>query len=253
MRPFLIEIGSFRLPTYGVLLCIAILVGIWMAVRRAERHGLSHDFVYSTATLAVLGALIGSKLTDWLRFGEAYSWESLLTSAGTFLGGFLAAFGVTAFTAWRSGNSFWRIGDTFAASLGLGVAVVRVGCFAASCDYGKPTELPWGVVFTSTTAARFTGVPLGVRLHPSQLYESLLGLAILATILLLERKQRAPGVLFLTFVTLYSVGRFLLEFLRGDVDRGFWGPLSTSQWLSLLLLGLTYCGYWVTEKRRSTR
>ncbi len=253
MRPFLIEIGSFRLPSYGVLLCIAILAGIWMAVRRAESHGLSRDFVYSTATLAVLGALIGSKLTDWLRFGEAYSWKYLLTSAGTFLGGFLVAFGVTVFVAWRSGNSFWRIGDSFAASLGLGVSVVRVGCFAASCDYGKPTELPWGVVFTNTTAAEFTGVPLGIRLHPSQLYESLLGLTILLVILLLERKQRATGFLFLVFVTMYSTGRFLLEFLRGDIDRGFWGPLSTSQWLSLVVLGLTYTGYWLTQKRHRAR
>ncbi len=252
MKPFLLEIGGFRLPTYGVLLCVAILAGIWMAVRRAERHGLSRDFVYSTATLAVLTALVGAKLTDWLRFGEAYTWRALLTSAGTFLGGFLLAFAVTAVVAWRSGTSLWRIGDTFAASLALGVAVVRVGCFAASCDYGKPTTLPWGVTFTDLTAASFTGVPLGVRLHPSQLYESLLGLVILGTLRVAERKPHRPGFLFLVFVTMYGAGRFLLEFLRGDADRGFWGPLSTSQWLSLALLGLSYSGYWLTP-RRTTR
>ncbi len=252
MKPFLLEIGGFRLPTYGVLLCVAILAGIWMAVRRAERHGLSRDFVYSTATLAVLAALIGARLTDWLRFGELYTWRALLTSAGTFLGGFLLAFAVTAVVAWRSGNSLWRIGDAFAASLALGVAVVRVGCFAASCDYGKPTTLPWGVTFTDLTAASFTGVPLGVRLHPSQLYESLLGLVILGTLLLAERKPHRPGFLFLIFATMYGIGRFLLEFLRGDVDRGFWGPLSTSQWLSLVLLGLSCGGYWLTQ-RRATR
>ena len=116
------------------------------------------------------------------------------------------------------------------------MAIARIGCFAASCDYGEATDLPWTVVFTRPDAARLTGVPLGVRLHPSQLYESALGAVLFGSLLMLERKPRREGGLIFAFAGLYSAGRFFLEFLRGDANRGFWGPFSTSQWLSLLVL-----------------
>jgi len=207
-----------------------------MAVRRAPKLGLSPDLVYGTASVAVFVALVGAKLGDALIWGGEFSWSTLVTGSGTFLAGFLAALGVTALIAYRSGVSLCALGDCFAPSLALGVAVVRLGCFAAGCDYGKPTSLPWGVVFTDPRAAPLTGIPLGVRLHPSQLYESGLGLVILVTLVILERKPRVPGFLIFWFASLYASGRFLLEFLRGDFDRGFFGPLSVSQWLSVVTL-----------------
>lgn len=242
MLPFL-DFGLFRLPVYGLLLATALLVGIWIAVRRAPRHGLQPDFVYSTAALAGLAGIIGSKLLDYLLHREFYTLRTLITGAGTFLGGFLLAALTTYIAARRARISFWQVGDSFAPSLALGVMVVRLGCFAASCDYGKPTDLPWAVTFTNPEAASFTGVPLYVPLHPSQLYESALGLVILLTLLILGSRPRPTGLLLLTFGVMYAVGRFLLEFLRGDVDRGFFGPLSTSQWLSLLVLVLFIGGY----------
>lgn len=247
MLPF-IHLGPIKLPVYGLLLATAILLGVHLAARRAARHGLARDFVFSTAALAVLAGLVGAKLLDWMLHYETYSLETLISGAGTFLGGFLLGFAATAIAAWRARASLWKVGDTFAVSLALGVMLVRVGCFAASCDYGKPTDLPWGVVFSSQVAADFTGVPLGVRLHPSQLYESALGMLILITLLILERKPRPAGFLILSFVTLYAAGRFLLEFLRGDVDRGFFGPLSTSQWLSLVMVALFY-GFYLRRTR----
>lgn len=242
MLPFL-DFGLFRLPVYGLLLAAALLAGIWLAVKRAPRHGLDPDFVYSTAALAGLAGIIGSKLLDFALHREFYTLKTLITGAGTFLGGFLLAALATYLAARRARVSFWRVGDSFAPSLALGVMVVRVGCFAASCDYGKPAELPWAVTFTNPEASSFTGVPLGVPLHPSQLYESALGLLILLTLLVVGRQPRPTGFLLLVFGVMYSVGRFLLEFLRGDVDRGFFGPLSTSQWLSLVVLALFVGGY----------
>jgi phosphatidylglycerol---prolipoprotein diacylglyceryl transferase len=242
MLPFL-DFGLFRLPAYGLLLATALLLGIWMAVKRAPRYGLEPDFVYSTAAMAALAGIIGSKLLDFALHREFYTLKTLITGAGTFLGGFLLAVLAVAIAARRARVSFWRVGDSFAPSLALGVMVVRVGCFAASCDYGKPSELPWAVTFTNPEASSFTGVPLGTPLHPSQLYESALGLVILGTLLAAERRPRPTGFLLLIFGVMYSVGRFLLEFLRGDVDRGFFGPLSTSQWLSLVVLALFVGGY----------
>jgi len=223
-----------------------------MAVRRGAKLRLSPDFVYLTASVAVLVALVGAKLGDWLIRRGGFSLSTLVTGAGTFLAGFLAALGITAILAYWSGISSGQLGDCFAPPLALGVTIVRLGCFAASCDYGKPTSLSWGVVFTDPRAAQLTGIPLGVRLHPSQLYESGLGLVILVVLLILERKPRLPGFLILWFASLYACARFLLEFLRGDLDRGFFGPLSISQWLSLVTLLIFFTLHSYSVRRRAT-
>jgi len=233
--PF-IGLGLFRLPTYGLLLCVAMLLGVPMAVRRTQDLGIDREFAYAYLSVTVVVALLGAKLTDWIIARGALSLNTLAFGGGTFLGGFLLAVFACYLAASRAKIPLLRLGDACAPSLALGVAIARIGCFAASCDYGKATDLPWAVVFTRPDAARLTGVPLGVRLHPSQLYESALGAVLFGFLLMLERKPRREGGLIVAFAGLYSAGRFFLEFLRGDANRGFWGPFSTSQWLSLLVL-----------------
>jgi phosphatidylglycerol:prolipoprotein diacylglycerol transferase len=207
-----------------------------MAVQRTQDLGIDREFAYAYLSLTVLVGLLGAKLTDWILARGALSLDALAFGGGTFLGGFLLAVLACYFAAYGVKIPLLRLGDACAPSLALGVAIVRIGCFGASCDYGKPTDLPWAVVFTRPDAARLTGVPLGVPLHPSQLYESALGVVLFGSLLVLERRPRRPGSLIYAFAGLYSVGRFMLEFLRGDIDRGFWGPFSTSQSLSLLAL-----------------
>jgi phosphatidylglycerol:prolipoprotein diacylglycerol transferase len=207
-----------------------------MAVSRTHDLGIDREFAYAYLSGTVLVALLGAKLTDWIITRRALSLNMLAFGGGTFLGGFLLAVFACYLAASRTKIPLLRLGDACAPSLALGVAMVRIGCFAASCDYGKATDLPWAVVFTRPDAARLTGVPLGVWLHPSQLYESALGAVLFASLLMLERKPRREGGLIFAFAGLYSTGRFFLEFLRGDANRGLWGPFSTSQWLSLLVL-----------------
>ena len=233
--PF-IDLGLFRLPTYGLLLCVAILLGVPLAVKRTRDLRIDREFAYAYLSLTVVVALLGAKLTDSIVAPRALSLNTLAFGGGTFLGGFLVAALACYFAAYYVKIPLQRLGDACAPSLALGVAIVRIGCFGAGCDYGKPTDLLWGVVFTRPDAVGLTGVPLGVSLHPSQLYESALGVVLFGSLLMLERRPRRPGTLIYAFASLYSVGRFLLEFLRGDIDRGFWGPFSTSQWLSLLAL-----------------
>jgi phosphatidylglycerol:prolipoprotein diacylglycerol transferase len=232
----LLHFGPFWLPAYGFMMSIAVLTGVKLAVGRAPRHGLEPQFIYFAGSLAALTALVMAKLLDWAIHPLSY-WSSpgtLVTGAGTFLFGFICAFFVMVFLAVRRSVSLWAMVDSFAPSLALGVCLVRIGCFLSGCDYGKPTNLPWGVVFSNPLAAQLAGTPLGIRLHPSQLYESLLGLSIFLAIALLSRHERRPGTLILTFALCYSGGRFFLEFFRGDLNRLFFGPFSTSQWLSLL-------------------
>ena len=124
-----------------------------------------------------------------------------------------------------------------APGIALGHVVGRLGCFLGGCCYGAPTSAPWAVTFTSPDAAANVGTPLGVPLHPTQLYEAGTELMILFGLLALERKGRSfPGRTFFGYLFVYGISRFIIEFYRGD-PRGFvTGGISTSQVLSAVLV-----------------
>ena len=245
MHPFLISIGSFHLPTYGVLLVLAILGGIYTSMRLGRSSGFDSGRILDFCTWAILVALIGAKVlmvvTEWEYFranpGEIFSLSTLM-AGGVFYGGFLAALFFTIWYVRVQKISFWKMTDVLAPAVALGQSVGRLGCFSAGCDYGKPTTAPWGVIFTSNFAHEVAGVPLGVRLHPTQLYESLTTLAIFVFLLWWFPRKKHDGDVFLAYLGLYAVARFFLEFLRGDEDRGFvfHHLLSTSQFIALLAL-----------------
>jgi phosphatidylglycerol:prolipoprotein diacylglycerol transferase len=245
LHPFLITLGSFHLPTYGVLLVLAILGGIYTSVRLGRKSGFSSGQILDFCTWAILVALIGAKVlmvvTEWEYFranpGDIFSLSTLM-AGGVFYGGFLAALFFTIWYVRVQKISFWKLTDVLAPAVALGQSVGRLGCFSAGCDYGKPTTAPWGVIFTSNFAHEVAGVPLGVRLHPTQLYESLATLAIFVFLLWWFPRKKHDGDVFLAYLGLYAVARFFLEFLRGDEDRGFvfHHLLSTSQFIALLAL-----------------
>jgi len=193
----------------------------------------------------ILVALVGAKvlmvLTEWNEYSDHLSEIfsiSTLMAGGVFYGGFLAALFFTIWYVRVQKISFWKLTDVLAPGVALGQSVGRLGCFSAGCDYGKPTTAPWGVVFTNTFAHEVTGVPLGERLHPAQLYESITTFIIFGLLLWWFPKKKRDGDVFLGYMGLYAVARFFLEFLRGDEDRGFvfHHLLSTSQFIALLAL-----------------
>jgi phosphatidylglycerol:prolipoprotein diacylglycerol transferase len=242
----LISIGWFHLPAYGTLLTLAIVSGIYTAIRLGRREGVGSALILDYCSWMILVALGGAKilliLTLWSYYqahpGEIFSLATL-QAGGVFYGGFLAALLFTIWYVRVQKLSFWKLTDVLAPCVALGTSVTRLGCFSAGCDYGKPTTAPWGVVFTNALAHEATGVPLGVRLHPTQLYESLTTLAIFGVLLWWFPRKKHAGDIFLGYLGLYAVGRFLLEFLRGDESRGFvfHHLLSTSQFIALLMLG----------------
>jgi phosphatidylglycerol:prolipoprotein diacylglycerol transferase len=245
LHPILINIGSFHLPTYGTLLVLAILGGIYTAMRLGRRVGLDSALILDFCTWVILIALVGAKilliLTEWSYYranpGEIFSFSTFM-AGGVFYGGFLAALFFTIWYVRVQKLSFWKLADVLAPGVALGQSVGRLGCFSAGCDYGKATAVPWGVVFTSTFAHEVGGVPLGVRLHPTQLYESLATFAIFGFLLWWFPRKQRDGDVFLGYMGLYAVARFFMEFLRGDEDRGFvfHHQLSTSQFIALLAL-----------------
>jgi len=254
LHPFLITIGSFHLPTYGVMLVLAISGAIYISIRLGRKVGFDPGQILDFGTWVILVALIGAKvlmiLTEWDYFrsrpGEIFSYSTLM-AGGVFYGGFLAALIFTVWYVRVRKLSFWRLADVLAPAVALGQGVGRLGCFSAGCDYGKPTTALWGVTFTSAFAHEVAGVPLGVRLHPTQIYESLATLAIFAFLIWYFPRKRRDGDAFLAYLGLYAVARFFLEFLRGDEDRGFvFNHLfSTSQFIALLAMAgiLTVLGW----------
>jgi phosphatidylglycerol:prolipoprotein diacylglycerol transferase len=258
MFPRLLTTPFFTLHTFGVLLALAYLAAFWWLIREGRREGLDVDALSSLGFWAIGGAIIGAKALMIVRDLPEYAAApseifspSVLTSAGDFYGGFIGALIASAiFFRGHPRLPFWRIADLCGPAIALGQAIGRVGCFMAGDDYGRPTLLPWAVTFTDPDAARIGGAPLGVPLHPVQLYESIVCLLLFAVLERLSRHKRFDGEVILAYTFLYATGRFLLEFFRGDADRGFvlGGLLSTSQFIALIL-GPAAIALWCVRRR----
>jgi phosphatidylglycerol:prolipoprotein diacylglycerol transferase len=235
----------FTLHTFGLLLAIAYLAALWWVVSSARREGLDPDRAMSLGLWSIVGAILGAKLLMIVRslpdyVGDPASLLSLSTleSAGDFYGGFLGALvAASIFFARTPEMPVWQSCDLCGPAIALGQAIGRVGCFMAGDDYGSPTELPWAVTFTHPDAAQIGGAPLGVPLHPVQLYESLFCLALFFLLAWYAKRKRFQGEVILLYSLIYAVGRFFLELVRGDADRGFVlnGLLSTSQFIAVFV------------------
>src|ERR1043166_1901135 len=240
MYPRLFELGPITVYTYGVLLAAAYLLGLQLARVRAKRRGLDQNRILDLGIYIIISALVGPKLlllvTDWSSFrSDPRELLTLARSGGVFYGGLILAVLVALWYIRRAGLPRWTACDVFAPGIALGHVVGRFGCLFAGCCYGKPTTKPWGITFTDTFAATNVGTPLGVPLHPTQLYEAGAELLILILLLITERKGRPfAGRTFWLYMLLYAISRFIIEFYRGD-ERGLVGPLSTSQFLAVLI------------------
>lgn len=245
MYPRLFELGPLTVYTYGVLLAAGYLAGLQLALVRARRRGMDGSRVMDLGVYLIISALVGAKLlllvVDFEHFrNNPTDIFSLVRSAGVFYGGLILAVGVAFWYLRRHRMPVWTTCDVFAPGIALGHVIGRIGCFMAGCCYGSHCDRPWAVTFTDPLAAANVGTPLGVPLHPTQLYEALAELVILVGLLAFERKGRAfPGRTFWVYMLLYAVSRFLIEFYRGDARGVVLGILSTSQFISLILAPLS--------------
>jgi phosphatidylglycerol:prolipoprotein diacylglycerol transferase len=260
MYPRLLTTPVFTLYTFGLLLATAYATAFWWLVREGRREGLDVDALTSLGIWAIVGAIVGAKALMILRAlpeyvstpSEIFS-RSVLTSAGDFYGGFIGALAASAIFFYRHRSLvFWRAADLAGPAIALGQAIGRIGCLMAGDDYGRPTDLPWGITFTDPDAANIGGAPLGVPLHPVQLYESIACLVLFGVLVRLSRHKRFDGQVILAYTLLYAIARFILEFFRGDADRGFvfGGALSTSQFIAAIL-GPAAVALWFVQRKRT--
>ncbi len=243
MHPILFQIGNWPVYSYGVLLAAAYLVALQLAVVRARHRGLDGTKVMDLGIYLIIAALVGAKLmlvlVDFQYFrSQPRELLSLVRAGGVFYGGLLAALGVAIFLVRRYQLRIWTTADLFAPGIALGHVVGRLGCLMAGCCYGTPTTMPWAITFTNPLAASNVGTPLGIPLHPTQLYDAGAELLILIILLVTERRGKAfEGRTFWLYMLLYGISRFVVEFYRGD-DRGTVMGVSTSQFVSLLVVPL---------------
>lgn len=244
MHPKLISIGSFYLPTYGVLVALGFLAALWVTLRLARRSGLNDETVTNLAIYCAITGLLGAKLTmflfDWdfysRNLGELFSFATL-QAGGVFHGGLILALLFVGWFARRHKLSLLAVADVFAPGVALGHAIGRIGCFMAGCCWGVECTRPWAVTFTDPEAHRMMGVPLNIPLHPTQLYEAGVEAAIFGFLYWRFRRPHQTGEIIGLYLVLYGVARFLIEFVRShEQELPFGLPLSLTQWIALALL-----------------
>jgi phosphatidylglycerol:prolipoprotein diacylglycerol transferase len=227
-----LQIGHVLVPVFSVMLGVGIILFLLVTLVRSERYGLDKS-VAGGAIIAGLAACIAGILTaKWMLNGTV---QMRVSSAEAAMGWIAAVIGAIVWAFARRAD-VRRLADCLAPPSALFLAIMGIASFMAGCDYGKPTDSPLGVTFTNGVALAWYGTPLGIPLQPTQLYETILAMGMIAFLAVWERRRFPAGALFLTFCATYAVGRFILEFLRGDADRGFLWLLSIPQWLCLATL-----------------
>ncbi len=240
-----IEIGTFTIPTYVLIISLIFSGGIFWLLGRAQIYQLDRTIALDLALVVMISGFLGSRLLHIVFEEPQYYWENPLEVFKVWQGGFVFYGGLV--SAWFSGVYFvkrkkqniWIWHDVFAPIVSLGYSLGRVACFLAGCCYGRATEAFWGVRFPPGVSA-----PTGIKLHPTQLYASFWELGVFLILIALERRQknRLPmGMLFSIWLVLHACGRLLMEYFRID-HRGplFLGiSISSALSIALIIFGLT--------------
>lgn len=238
MHPDLFSIGPLTVHTYGVFVAIGFLAGIFIAIRTGKKAGIDPNKVLDMGFIIIVSGIVGSRIAYiFISFSHYMDnpadifklWKGGLV----FSGGLVLVIIVTVWYARRNKFNILTIGDLWAPAAAIGQAIGRVGCFFAGCCYGKPSDLPWCIVFTNPKAMATLNIPL----HPAQLYSSLSSFIIFIVLLILQSKKKFEGQVFIWFLILHSTARLFLEKFRGD-SRGIiiTNDFSMTQMLALLIL-----------------
>ena len=256
VHPFIIHLGPLEVTGYGIMMVVAFLMAGWLIARQLREAGLKEDYAADMIAAAVIGGIIGAKLWYVALTGDP---DALFSRGGlVWYGGFIGGALAVILNSWRAKVPLRWTMQLAAPALAAGYALGRVGCFLVNDDYGRPTDLPWGVKFpdglppsTAENLKNLFGIPLPegldpgtvMAVHPTQLYEVAAMLLAFALLWSLRKSGRPVGWLFGLYLVLAGIERFLVEILRAKDDR-FLGPFTLAQLTSVVIvvigLGLLY-------------
>ena len=236
INPVALTIGSVEIRWYGILVALAVLTIVLWVVREVRKGAnLSYDTVFTAALVGIPSAIIISKLLHVVDLWGYYIQNpgqiiggAGLTAWGAVLG---AALGIWIYSRF-SKFQFGYFADVTAPGIILAQAVGRVGCTINGCCYGLPTSLPWGVVYTHPDSL----APLGIAIHPTQPYELIYNLIVFGILLTLRGRLKPDGSLFLIYLSLYSLWRLGLDFLREGTPFLF--GLHQAQVIAIIVLAI---------------
>lgn len=258
MHPFLfdwvVNDYHFRPPSYGVMLALSFSIGYFFALRRAVNLSVDPRHVENLFLIAIAGSIVGGRLFHVAFEEPGYYiqnpmkilavWEGGYTFYGSLFG---AIVGLITYCSLKE-ISYLTMLEIGSESCAFGLFTGRIGCFLAGCCWGKPTTMPWGVVFSNPES--FTAVH-NLPLHPSQLYESFGALLMFFYVRWRFNHRTYDGQVFFHTIFFYAVLRFIVEFFRGDEYRGyiFGGLLSYGQFISLVLIPFAVWGMVTYSKK----
>lgn len=242
------SIGPLTVHGYGVMIAVGILAASWLATKLCKEYKLDYENIDSFIIFVIFIGYAFSKLTYCLTVFDQFLSDplSVLGSGGWvvyggILGGLLAALIWCKWKKWKFMDYFQVLMPCVSLAQGFG----RIGCFFAGCCGGAVTDAWYGIQFPATSLAWNTTQ----KIIPTQLLSSAGDFLIFAFLMYNLKKGKHPEDTGAWYLILYSVGRFLIEFLRGDLIRGGIGPFSTSQFISLFVVVLGAYMIWNRQRK----
>lgn len=242
MHPVFFHIGSFKLYTYGFFVAMGFMTAVWVSKKNAKPHGIPSETITDLFFVILVSALTGARLLYVLINFDVYKNSVLdifkIWNGGlVFFGGFIGAVAASVIYCRMKHLHVWKTADIISPGVALGHAVGRIGCFFAGCCYGKQCDLPFAVIFNDPE----TLAPIGVPLHPTQIYSVFSNLILFFILLYIQKKKKFDGMVFLIYIMLYSLFRFIIEFFRGDFRGDFiFDFLSMSQGIGLIVFFIAF-------------
>lgn len=249
MYPVLVQLGTFELRSYGIIVALSFFLGLWLSAREAKRNGLDPALVHDFAFYALIGGIVGARLYFVVFSNPAYflqkPWEIVAIWHGGIgiLGGLLGGFLTALWYCRRKQLSFWRFADTLAPGVALGQAAGIVACLLNGDSYGRPADVAWAITYTDPRAL----APLNVALHPVEIYEMAAYLLVFLVVWQTRGKYKTPGFAFLTYLAGYGVARLAVEFFRGNPAILAWG-IPTAQVFGVALALAAVAGFYLLGK-----
>ncbi len=232
MHKDLFAIGPLTVHGYGLMIAIGIVAAVIIGTIRAKRRNLKKEMILDIALIAVIAGLMGAKIlyiiTDWSNFIKD-PLEGLTEGFVVYGGIITGVLGIILYCRHKK-VAFSDYFDIVMPSVAIAQGFGRIGCFLAGCCYGIEYSGPLCLRFPADSLA-----PSGVDLFPSQLVMAVGDFLIGIILILISTKMKYSGFTGALYLVLYPVGRFLIEFLRSD-DRGWIGPFSTSQFISIIMI-----------------
>ncbi len=235
MHPVLAKIGPITIYSYGVMVAIGFALATYLASERAKTFGIDKNRIIDLALVILLFGLIGARLNYVilnLNYYRNHPLEMIFLNRGglVFYGSLLLGLGAGFVYVRRNRLSFWKVSDLMSPYVALGHSIGRIGCLLNGCCWGKVVSkaYPFGLCFPGQTLPR----------HPTQLYASMILLAIAIVLRVRQEKDHFDGQIFLLYCLLYSTQRFFVEFLRGDIPIAFFG-LTFSQVVSIAIFSVS--------------